>query len=269
MNNPIGLGLRREIALETLSLTHSKPDFLELAPENWMRLGGYWKRILAEAAGKFPFIAHGISLSIGSTDPLDIDFLKEIKTFLDRYNIEIYSEHLCFSKCDNAHLFELLPLPFTEEAVRHLVGRIKTVQSVLERPIVLENISYYTIFEQELSETAFFNEIVRESGCQLLLDVNNVFVNAGNQGYDPVAFIEQLPLASVAYVHIAGHTRMEDDFLIDTHAEAVGEPVYALFEQVLNRLPTAVPVLLERDSNFGGIAELEGELQRLRAIVTN
>ena len=267
MKNNIGLGLRREIAKETLAMTTARPDFLELAPENWMRLGGHWRQVLEQAAEQFPLIPHGISLSIGSTDPLDIAFLKEVKAFLDHYQIDLYSEHLCFSKCDNAHLFELFPMPFTQEAVEHLVARIKTTQEIIERPLTLELISYYSVLAAEMTEAEFISAVVRESGCKLLLDVNNVFINASNHGYNPFDFIQKLPLDAVSYLHIAGHTVLEDGFLIDTHAAAVAEPVYGLLSELLGSLSADVPILLERDSAFEGVDGLGQELERLRALV--
>lgn len=261
----IGLGYRRDFAEEFLPGGSVQPDFVELAPENWMNLGGYWKKQIGQIADRFPILCHGLSLSIGSPDPLDMDFLKKLKAFLDQYRVQIYSEHLSFSKCDNAHLYDLLPIPFRKDAAKHIVQKIKQVQDYLERPLVLENVSYYTSVAAEITEEEFINYIVRESGCQLLLDVNNVFVNAFNHGYDADKFISKLPLDRVAYIHMAGHEQVEEDLIIDTHGEAIIDPVFDLFEQTIEKIDP-VPVLLERDFNIPEMDELNVEMNRLRVI---
>lgn len=261
----IGLGYRRDFADEFMSGTSIKPDFVEFAPENWIGIGGYWKKQLDQIADKYKILCHGLSLSIGSPDPLDFNFLKDLKQFLDHYNVELYSEHLSYSKCDNAHLYDLLPIPFREDAVKHIVERIKTVQDYLERPFVMENVSYYTPVAAQISESDFISAIVEQSGCKLLLDVNNVYVNAFNHNYDAHKFINSLPLDKVAYIHMAGHLQVADDLIIDTHGEAIVDPVYELFEYTIERIKP-VPVLLERDFNIPQMDELQGELNRLKAI---
>ncbi len=261
----IGLGYRRDFAGEFISGSNIKPDFVEFAPENWIGIGGYWKKQLDKVAEKYPILCHGLSLSIGSPDPLDFGFLKELKAFLDRYKVQIYSEHLSYSKCDNAHLYDLLPIPFREDAVKHIVERIKTVQDYLERPFVMENVSYYTPVAAQISEPEFISAIVEQSGCRLLLDVNNVYVNAFNHNYDAKQFINSLPLDKVAYIHMAGHFQVADDLIIDTHGEAIIDPVFDLFEYTTERIKP-VPVLLERDFNIPEMNELQGELDRLKSI---
>jgi len=260
----IGLGYRRDFADEFLDGSVT-PDFVEFAPENWMNIGGYWKKEINKIVERYSILCHGLSLSIGSPDALDMDFLKKLKAFLDEYNVKIYSEHLSFAKCDNAHLYDLLPIPFREDAVKHVVQKIKQVQDYLERPFVMENVSYYTPVAAEMDEAAFINAIVQESDCQLLLDVNNVYVNAFNHNYNTKSFIEKLPLHKVAYVHMAGHTRVSADLIIDTHGEAIIDPVYDLFEWTIEKIKP-VPVLLERDFNIPEMEELNGELSRLRSI---
>lgn len=260
----IGLGYRRDFAEEFLN-GGINPDFLEFAPENWMNIGGFWKKQLKAVSEKYPVFCHGLSLSIGSPDPLDMFFLKELKKFLDEYNVKIYSEHLSYAKCDNAHLYDLLPIPFREDAVRHISERIKQVQEFLERPLVIEIVSYYTPVAAEMEEADFVNEIVKRSGCQLLLDVNNVYVNAFNHKYDAKAFIEKLILDRVAYIHMAGHDKVSDDLIIDTHGQAIIDPVFELFEWTIEKLKP-VPVLLERDFNIPEMQELQEELYRLRKI---
>jgi len=261
----IGLGYRRDFAEEFLEGTSIKPDFVEFAPENWMNIGGFWKKQIKQISEKYPIICHGLSLSIGSPDPLDFNFVKKLKIFLDEYKVEIYSEHLSFAKCDNAHLYDLLPIPFREDAAKHVAGKIKQLQDFLERPFVMENVSYYTPVAAQMSESAFINAIVQESGCQLLLDVNNVYVNAFNHKYDAKTFISELPLDKVAYIHMAGHEQVEPDLIIDTHGEAIIDKVYDLFEWTIERIKP-VPVLLERDFNIPEMHELNGEMKKLRSI---
>lgn len=261
----VGLGFRREMAQEMIDLEKGKPDFIEFAPENWIGMGGYWGKKLKAATEKYPVLCHGLSLSIGSPDPLDMDFLKSLKTFLDEHNVRIFSEHLSYSKCDNAHLYDLLPIPFREDAVAHIVDRLKTVQDYLERPVAIENVSYYTPVGAEMTESEFISRIVRESGCQLLLDVNNVYVNAFNHNYDAKEFIAGLPLDRVAYIHMAGHEQVAPDLIIDTHGRDIIDPVYELFEWTVPQL-NPVPVLLERDFNIPEMEVLRGEMDQLRAI---
>lgn len=263
----IGLGYRRDFADEFISGSTIKPDFVEFAPENWIDIGGYWKKQLDIIAERYRIVCHGLSLSIGSPDPLDFEFLKQLKEFLDRYNVDIYSEHLSYSKCDNAHLYDLLPIPFREDAVKHIVERIKIVQDYLKRPFVMENVSYYTPVAAEMSEPEFISAIVNQSGCKLLLDVNNVYVNAFNHKYDTKQFINSIPLDKVAYIHMAGHFQVAEDLIIDTHGEAIIDPVYDLFEYTIEKIKP-VPVLLERDFNIPEMPELQNELDRLKAITT-
>jgi uncharacterized protein (UPF0276 family) len=267
MVSGVGLGFRREIADEILSLEgKNKPRFIEFAPENWMNIGGYWKKQLHKVAEKYPITTHGLSLSIGSPDPLDFEFLGHLKKFFKEIPIELYSEHLSYSKCDNAHLYDLLPIPFRADAVKHIVERIKTVQDFLERKIALENVSYYTPIGAEMDEATFINAIIRESGCNMLLDVNNVYVNSFNHGYDAKEFIKKLPLDRVAYMHMAGHDKVAPDLIIDTHGAAIIDPVFELFEWTLDKVKP-VPVLLERDFNFPEILqEVFDERNKLQGI---
>jgi len=267
MSSKIGIGFRRDFADEFIKNDAFKPNFIELAPENWIGMGGYWKRKLDSAAERFPVTCHGLSLSIGSPDDLDMDFLKQLKAFLKRYDVEIYSEHLSFSKAANAHLYDLLPIPFREDAVKHVAERIRFVQDYLERPLVIENVSYYTAVAAEMTEIEFINNVLDEVQCQLLLDVNNVYVNAFNHSYSPTDFIRQLPLNRVAYMHMAGHEKVQPDLIIDTHGEAIIDPVYELFDYAV-QLMQPVPVLLERDFNIPETTELIGEMNRLRTITT-
>ncbi len=261
-----GIGFRKEFAEEFLSGSAIHPGFVELAPENWMNIGGYWKKQLKQLAEMYSITSHGLSLSIGSPEELDMKFLKNIKQFLADYDIEIYSEHLSFSKCDNAHLYDLLPIPFREDAIKHVARRIRQVQDYLGRQIAIENVSYYTPVAAEMDEATFISAIVEEAGCKMLLDVNNVFVNAFNHNYNAKEFIGNLPLDKIQYIHMAGHTKVADDLIIDTHSEAIIDPVYELFEWTLERVEP-VPVLLERDFNIPELNELQRELSSLEAIM--
>jgi len=261
----IGLGFRRDFSQELIKGDRLKVDFIEFAPENWMEVGGSWGRIVKQAIERYPVHAHGLSLSIGSPEELDYDFLGRIKTFLNDFGVQVYSEHLSFAKAANAHVYDLLPIPFREDAVRHVAKRIKEVQDFLERRIAIENVSYYTPVAAEMDEASFIRSIVEEADCDLLLDVNNVYVNAFNHNYDAKEFISSLPLERVVYIHMAGHEQVEPDLIIDTHGQAIIDPVYELFDWTIQRLKP-VPVLLERDFNYEDLDQLQDELTQLKKI---
>jgi len=265
----IGIGFRKDFAEELLQSNAIHPAFIEVAPENWIGIGGYWKKIFKKALEQYPLYTHGLSLSVGSPDELDFSFLKKVKNFLKETNAQIYSEHLSYSKCDNAHLYDLLPIPFTTEAVQHVAERIRTVQDLLERKIAIEIVSYYTPVAPELSEIDFVNAVLETADCDLLLDVNNVYVNSFNHQYNATEFIDKLPLQRVRYIHMAGHEQVADDLIIDTHSEAIIDPVYDLFAYTMQKLGRDVPVLLERDFNIPELHELQKELEHLQLIKTN
>jgi uncharacterized protein (UPF0276 family) len=266
MEGMVGLGLRRDIAEEILESRTLTPDFLEFAPENWMGMGGKWKKVMDRAVENFPITCHGLSLSLGSPEELDWDFIRELKGFLDENQVKIFSEHLSYTKSRNAHLYDLLPIPFRSDAVDHVVERIRKVQDKLQRPLAIENVSYYTPVAAEMSEIEFVNQIVERAGCQLLLDVNNVYVNAFNHRYDAKEFISQLPLDRVAYIHMAGHEQVEPDLIIDTHGQPIIDPVYELFEWTIAQMDP-VPVLLERDYNFEDTDQIQSELLQIKSLI--
>lgn len=266
MEGMVGLGLRRDIALDILDHHILTPDFLEFAPENWMGMGGSWLRVLERAVENFPVTCHGLSLSLGSPEELDWEFIRELKGFLDEHRVQIFSEHLSYTKSQNAHLYDLLPIPFRRDAVDHVVERIRQVQDYLGRPLAIENVSYYTPVAAEMSEIEFVNQIVERAGCQLLLDVNNVYVNAFNHQYDAREYISQLPLDRVAYIHMAGHEQVEPDLIIDTHGRPIIDPVYELFEWTISRMDP-VPVLLERDYHFEDREQIQSELLQIKALI--
>lgn len=262
----VGLGLRRDIAEEILDNKILTPDFLEFAPENWMGMGGAWLKVMERALEAYPITCHGLSLSLGSPEELDWQFIGELKEFLDTCQVAIYSEHLSYTKSKNAHLYDLLPIPFRQDAVDHVVDRIRRVQDKLERPLAIENVSYYTPVAAEMTELDFVSEIVDQAGCNLLLDVNNVYVNAFNHNYDALDFIGKLPLDRVAYIHMAGHEQVEPDLIIDTHGQPIIDPVYELFEWTIQKMDP-VPVLLERDYNFEDLEQIQGELTQIKGIL--
>lgn len=262
----VGIGFRKDFAEEMLQSNIIKPAFIEVAPENWIGVGGFWKKQFLKALEKYPLYTHGLSLSIGSPDPLDWSFLKKVKSFLNETNATLYSEHLSYSKCDNAHLYDLLPIPFTHDAVKHVASRIDRVQDVLERKISIEIVSYYSPVAPEMTEIEFINAILEEVDCELLLDVNNVYVNAFNHNYDAKQFIDLLPMDRVSYIHMAGHHQVSEDLIIDTHGEAIIDPVFELFSYTMHRLKRDVPVLLERDFNIPEMYELQAEMKRLNNI---
>tara|TARA_Y100001968_G_scaffold331210_1_gene385155 strand:- start:970 stop:1821 length:852 start_codon:yes stop_codon:yes gene_type:complete len=259
-----GLGFRREMLKELLPTLPSEVDFWEVAPENWIPLGGRYQEQFKQASSQAPFTTHGLSLSIGSSDKLDVEFVKTVKRFLDANNIDLYSEHLSFCS-GNGHMYDLMPIPFTEDAINHIVSRIIQVQDIIERPLVLENVSYYIAPGQEMDELEFTSSILKESGCQMLLDVNNVYVNSINHKYDAKTFIKGLPSDKIVYGHIAGHYDEAEDLKVDTHGADVIEPVWELLEYAY--LTHGVfPTLLERDFNIPPLSALLTEVKKIKQI---
>jgi uncharacterized protein (UPF0276 family) len=257
-----GLGLRRALLDELIEAPEGAFDFLECAPDNWIGVGGVLGEKLAALSSRHPLGCHGLSLSLGGPDPLDLDFLRRTRDFLDRHQAVLYSEHLSYCSADG-HLYDLLPIPFTEEAVRHVAGRIAQVQDALGRRIAIENVSYYAAPYQALGEIEFVTAVLAEADCDLLLDVNNVYVNAINHGYEARAFIDAMPTARIASLHIAGHYDEADDLKVDTHGAAVKDDVWALLAHAY-RAHGVRPTLLERDFNFPPLPVLLAEVQRIR-----
>src|SRR5690554_411424 len=222
-----GLGLRRNLLAELNDVTLADIQFMEVAPENWIRVGGRLGKQFRAYTERFPFVCHGLSLSIGSPAPLNLSLLQDIKIFLDTHQIQAYSEHLSYTG-DQGQLYDLLPIPFTEEAVNYVAARIRQAQDILGRRIALENASYYCAPQQEMSESEFINAVISSADCDLLLDINNVYVNSINHGYDAFEFLESLPVERTAYMHIAGHYEEAENLRVDTHGSAVIEPVWGL-----------------------------------------
>lgn len=254
-------------ARQVLSQRPAEIDFLEIAPENWLGLGGSRRAWLAQLARDYPLIAHGLCLSLGSTQPLNTAFLDQLKAFLTEFNVCFYSEHLSFCDDGQGYLYDLLPIPFSSDNVRHVSQRIRQVQDRLGQQIAVENSSYYLPNQADLSEAEFIAEVLAEADCWLLLDINNLYVNSQNHGYDPLQFLDKIPLQRIAYVHIAGHQAGNEDnpLIIDTHGAAVMTDVWQLLAALYERTGS-LPTLLERDNYIPPMAELLAEVGQIRAL---
>jgi len=259
-----GLGLRRDIMRPLADPFPSQVNFLEVAPENWMGVGGSLGKLFRSYTEQHDFVCHGLSLSIGSPAPLDEAFLHKLKRFLKDHEIRLYSEHLSYCS-DDGHLYDLMPIPFTEEAVHYTAERIRRVQDILEQPIAMENVSYYAAPGKEMEEIDFLNAVLTEADCQLLLDVNNIHVNSINHCYDPYEYLAAIPEERIAYVHIAGHYDEAEDLKVDTHGADVIDPVWQLLDKTYE-LYGVIPTLLERDFNIPPIPELLTEINTIHDI---
>ncbi|WP_338592642.1 DUF692 domain-containing protein [Shewanella khirikhana] len=257
-----GLGLRREMLDEFCQKVPTEIDFFEVAPENWMALGGKFGKQFRTLTERHAFFCHGLSLSIGSSAPLDVEFVKGVKAFMDLHGIEIYSEHLSY--CSGAgHLYDLMPMPFTQEAVRHVASRVKQVEDIIERPLILENISFYAAPGAEMSEQEFVLAVLEEADCQLLLDVNNIYVNAVNHNYDASEYLAAMPTERIRYLHVAGHYVEAEDLIVDTHGADIVDPVWKLLADCY-AIHGPLPTLLERDFNIPPTEVLLQEIRRIR-----
>jgi uncharacterized protein len=260
----VGLGLRWDFLEDFLEASDLNLPFVEISPENYMRRGGYIPAALAAVRERLPILSHGLTMSLGGTDRFDPAYFAELSDFLQSMNAPYHSDHLCWSGTSKVMLHDLLPLPHTAESVEHVVHRISEAQSQLPVPLVLENISWYAhLAEPEMSEAQFLSNILEQSNTKLLLDVNNVFVNAQNHGFDPIDFLEQIPLDRVVQLHVAGHYQRDDGLIIDTHGADVLHPVYDLMAWVVERIGP-VPVLLERDQDIPPFEQLLLEVEQLQ-----
>jgi uncharacterized protein len=263
----VGLGLRQAIA-EPLLASAPAPElrFVELHPENYVQRAGRFRSMLERAHARWPVLTHGLTLGVGAVEPFDPQYVQQLKRFLAELDAPWHSEHLCFSSPDGVMVHDLMPLPFRREAVDVAVARIRELRDAIERPVAIENISYYAHpGAAEMSEADFLLEVLERADAKLLLDVNNVFVNCTNHHEDPLQFLERMPLDRVVQLHIAGHSRRDNGLIIDTHGEPVRDAVYTLLEHTLRRTGP-VPVLLERDQNFPSFEALRAELLELHAI---
>jgi uncharacterized protein (UPF0276 family) len=267
----VGLGLRRENVDEILELLDEDDPrlgevaFFELSPENFMRRGGFMPAAVDRIRARFAIVSHGLMMSPGGTDPFDDAYFAELRRYLGRIGAPFHSDHLSFSGSGGRLLHDLLPVPISRASARHVAARAREAQGRLELPFALENVTHYLVpGEASLHEADFIAEVLEESDAGLLLDVNNVYVNALNYGFDPVAFLERLPLARVVEIHVAGHERFEEDALvIDTHGAPVVDPVLDLLAWAVARTGP-IPVLLERDHNVPDMSELLAEVAVLR-----
>ena len=257
-----GLGFRRPLADKLKKVEPGEIDFMEIAPENWIHVGGALGKKLRWFTERYPFLIHGLSLSIGAPSPLNEQLVRDIKDFMAEHNIRMYSEHL--SSCgDDGQLYDLMPIPFTEDAVKYVAGRVRRVQDILEQRIALENVSYYAPTDTSMSEADFTLAVLEEADCDLMLDINNIVVNSINHKYDAHEFMLKMPADRIRYFHLAGHYVEAEDLRIDTHGSAVDQQSWQLLGDAYAHFG-AVPTLLERDFNFPPISELLDEVRQIR-----
>jgi uncharacterized protein (UPF0276 family) len=259
-----GLGLRRPIADKLMADPPSDVDFMEVAPENWIHVGGALGKKFRFFTERYPFLIHGLSLSIGAPSPLNEQLVRDIKDFMAEHDIRMYSEHLSYCG-DDGQLYDLMPIPFTEDAVKYVAARVRRVQDILEQRIALENVSYYTPTDTSMSEVDFINAVLEEADCDLMLDINNIVVNSINHRYDPHEFLYRMPAERIRYFHLAGHYVEAEDLRIDTHGAAVDNQAWDLLVDAYAHFGP-VPTLLERDFNFPPMEELIGEVRRIKEL---
>ena len=259
----VGLGLRRGLLPELLASPDAAIDFMEVAPENWIGIGGRYGRQFRELTERYDFLCHGLSLSIGSPAPLDEALVRQVGQFLRQYNIKAYSEHLSYCS-DDGHLYDLMPIPFTPAAADYVAERIMRVQDILGQRLIIENVSSYLEPGKVMSEPEFVNQVLEKADCDLLLDVNNIYVNCVNHGGDALAYIRAMPTERIRYLHIAGHFAEADDLLVDTHGMAVKKEVWGLLDATY-QTHGVIPTLLERDFNFPPLHELLDEVAMVRS----
>lgn len=264
--NGAGLGFRRDLLPDLQAAQKSEIplaiDFFELAPENWIDLGGRYARDLRQFTERYSFVCHGLSLSLGGLTPLDEALLRKIKSFMAVHRISLYSEHLSYCS-DHGHLYDLMPIPPTEEAVKYVAARIRRAQDILEQKIAIENASYYVAAPiGEMDEPTFINAVLQEADCWLHLDVNNIYVNSVNFKFDPVDYLRRMPAERIVYMHMAGHYQQAPDLIIDTHGADVIDPVWQLLDRAYAMLGVH-PTCLERDFNIPPLAELMPEVTRI------
>ena len=263
----IGVGLRLPYAA-ALARTDRQVDFLEIMPENWVCFGGHRRRLLDACIERFPSVTHSVSLNIGGLDPLDDELLATTAALLQRTDAPFFSDHVCYSSVRGQPVSDLLPLPFTREVIVHTAARIAEARDRVGRPLALENATFYAHMPgAEMDEASFLGELLQTADCGMLLDVNNVYVNSQNHGFDPRRFIDRLPLSRVWQLHLAGHTLI-DDILIDTHIGPIIEPVWDLYRYTLRRAGRLIPTLIEWDQDIPPLAEVLDELDRARAAAT-
>ena len=259
-----GLGLRRPLVDRLMADPPADIDFMEVAPENWIHVGGNLGKKLRFFTERYPFVIHGLSLSIGAPSPLNEQLVRDIKDFMAEHQIRLYSEHLSYCG-DDGQLYDLMPIPFTEEAVKYVASRVRRVQDILEQRMALENVSYYAPLDSSMTEREFLLAVLEEADCDLMLDINNIVVNSINHRYDAHDFLGAMPAERIRYFHLAGHFVEDEDLRIDTHGTPVDSQAWALLEEAYN-LFGPVPTLLERDFNFPPMEELLDEVRRIKQL---
>jgi uncharacterized protein len=257
-----GLGLRRAFIGSLAESIPSQVDFMEVAPENWIDIGGKFGSQFRKISEQIPMVCHGLSLNIGGQAPLDEAFVRRVKQFLETHNMRIYSEHLSYC-ADDGHLYDLMPIPFTEEAIKYVVERIKRVQDILGQRIAMENASYYAVIGKEMEEIEFVNAVLEEADCYFHIDINNIYVNSINHKYNAEEFLKALPGDRIAYAHIAGHYVEEEDLRVDTHGADVIDPVWKLLDVAYEHFGV-FPTLLERDFNIPPLEVLLKEVGTIK-----
>jgi len=259
-----GLGLRTEHYEAVLNEPHAI-DWLEIITENYLVPGGKPLHYLERIRRRFPLVMHGVSLSIGSTDPIDLDYLAQVRALAQRIEPHWISDHLCWTGIEGRNLHDLLPLPYTEEALASVVERVGQVQDALGRQILLENVSSYLTYRaSDMSEWEFLREVAERADCAILLDINNIYVSSVNHGFDPLAYLQAMPRERVRQFHLAGHSDL-GGHLIDTHDHPIVEPVWDLYCAAVAQFG-AVPTMIERDDNIPPLSELVAELQIAREL---
>ncbi len=257
-----GVGLRTKHFDHILS-THPPVDWFEILSENYMDTGGRPLQVLDHVAAHYPVVLHGVSLSVGSTDPLDFEYLRKLKNLANRINARWVSDHLCWTGVAGLNVHDLLPMPYTDEALRHTAGRVRQIQDFMERPIALENPSTYMEFRTSTwTECEFLAELAREANCGILLDVNNVYVSAFNHGFDPVRYVDHIPSDRVIQIHLAGHTH-KGTHILDTHSDYVVDPVWDLYRYVFQKMG-GISTLLEWDADIPDFEVVHAEALKAR-----
>jgi uncharacterized protein (UPF0276 family) len=259
-----GLGLRRGFIDKLMAEPPTEVDFMEVAPENWIHVGGKLGKKFRFFSERYPVLIHGLSLSIGAPSPLNETLVHDIKDFMREHDIGFYSEHLSYCG-DDGQLYDLMPLPFTEDAVKYVAARIRRVQDILEQRMAIENVSYYAPSDTSMTEADFLKAVIEEADCDLLLDINNIVVNSINHRYDAKDFLLSMPAERISYFHLAGHYIEAEDLRIDTHGDAVIDPVWDLLGEAYAQFGP-VPTLLERDFNFPPMADLLAEVRRIKSM---
>ena len=257
-----GLGLRRALLDKLMANPPENVDFMEVAPENWIHVGGILGKKLRFFTERYPFVIHGLSLNIGSPAPLNEQLVRDVKDFMAEHGIRQYSDHLSFTG-DDGELYDLMPIPFTEEAIHYVAERVRRVQDILEQRMALENVSFYAPTDEGMGELEFLLAVLDEADCDLMLDINNIVVNSINHKYDAQAFLKRMPADKIRYFHIAGHHVEAEDLRVDTHGAPIDEQSWSLLADAYEHFGP-VPTLLERDFNFPPMDELLGEVDKIR-----